>query len=159
MKCLKRKKKAIVKRARSVVNEVYRFVLARYDNDSIEESIHHYSNLERVKDGKKPLMIDYNATLTSINRNKEMIADGKISHEGFYDDAYELMELGIDKVGENIAYGYGTGKAVVRGWMNSPGHRKNLLNPRYDAHGLSVLSDKNKRKYYCQTLIDEKTVL
>ncbi len=34
-------------------------------------------------------------------------------------------------VGENVAYGYPSGTAVVAGWMNSAGHRANILNRRY----------------------------
>ncbi|MBR3289759.1 MAG: hypothetical protein IKI63_03160, partial [Clostridia bacterium] len=42
-------------------------------------------------------------------------------------------QLGIDYayVGENIAYGYMTPEAVMEGWMNSEGHRKNILDPSF----------------------------
>ena len=42
-----------------------------------------------------------------------------------------LNRCGLSRVGENIAYGYPSGNAVVRGWMNSPGHRANILNRSY----------------------------
>lgn len=41
-------------------------------------------------------------------------------------------------VGENIAYGYGTPRAVVRGWMSSDGHRRNILRRSYDHIGVGA---------------------
>ncbi|UBF24763.1 CAP domain-containing protein [Kovacikia minuta CCNUW1] len=38
--------------------------------------------------------------------------------------------------GENIAAGYSTPEQVVQGWINSPGHRANLLNPSYTELGI-----------------------
>ena len=38
--------------------------------------------------------------------------------------------------GENIASGYPTPAAVVDGWMSSPGHCRNIMNPGYVHHGL-----------------------
>jgi uncharacterized protein YkwD len=43
-----------------------------------------------------------------------------------------LRECGLRAAGENVAYGYPTGRAVVRrGWMRSPGHRANILNREF----------------------------
>jgi uncharacterized protein YkwD len=39
--------------------------------------------------------------------------------------------------GENIAYGYETPRALVSGWMHSPGHRANILSPSYDRLGVA----------------------
>jgi uncharacterized protein YkwD len=41
-------------------------------------------------------------------------------------------------LGENIAYGYGTAQAVMDAWMNSPGHRANILDPDYTQIGIAV---------------------
>lgn len=41
--------------------------------------------------------------------------------------------------GENIAVGYKTPEQVVAGWMNSEGHRKNILNPKFTAIGVGYL--------------------
>jgi uncharacterized protein YkwD len=42
-----------------------------------------------------------------------------------------LNRCHLGAVGENVAYGYPDGNAVVAGWMNSSGHRANILNRRY----------------------------
>jgi len=43
-----------------------------------------------------------------------------------------LRRCGLRGVGENVAYGFPTGRSVVnRGWMRSPGHRANILRPQW----------------------------
>ncbi len=46
-------------------------------------------------------------------------------------------------VGENIAYGYQTPKAVVAAWMKSPGHRENILRKQFTRIGVGAAKDKN----------------
>ena len=45
--------------------------------------------------------------------------------------------------GENIAMGYATPQAVVNGWMNSPGHRANILNASFTRIGVGYVADGN----------------
>jgi len=47
-------------------------------------------------------------------------------------------------VGENIAHGYSTIESVMKGWMNSSGHRSNILRPQYIECGLAQVDD-----YWC----------
>ncbi|HEX8154194.1 MAG TPA: CAP domain-containing protein, partial [Thermoanaerobaculia bacterium] len=42
------------------------------------------------------------------------------------------------KAGENLAVGYRGAEEIVEGWMSSPGHRANILNPAYEEVGLAV---------------------
>lgn len=50
-----------------------------------------------------------------------------------------LRRCGLSTVGENVAYGYRTGRAVVRqGWMKSPGHRENILRPQFRLMGIGA---------------------
>ncbi len=53
--------------------------------------------------------------------------------EMYHQDLGPIMdECGLSTVGENVAYGYATGRAVVRqGWMLSEGHRANILSRDY----------------------------
>ena len=50
---------------------------------------------------------------------------------------------------ENIAFGYPTPEQVVDGWMNSPGHRANILNPNLREIGVGVILD-GKRPYWVE---------
>ncbi|WP_205474436.1 CAP domain-containing protein [Nocardioides sp. SYSU D00038] len=49
-----------------------------------------------------------------------------------------LRTCRLSMVGENVAVGFPSGRAVVTGWMRSPGHRANILEPRYRLLGLAA---------------------
>ena len=53
-------------------------------------------------------------------------------------------------VGENIAYGYPSGKATVDAWMHSEGHRANILRPQYRLMGLAASKARNGQWYVSQ---------
>lgn len=61
-----------------------------------------------------------------------------------------MRRCNLRMAGENIAYGYRSGRAVVRGWMNSPGHRANILKGRYRLLGVGMKRDKNGRPWVSQ---------
>jgi uncharacterized protein YkwD len=52
--------------------------------------------------------------------------------------------------GENIAYGYRTPRAVVDGWLNSPGHRANIENPIYRTTGIGAASRSGEPMFWAQ---------
>ncbi|MDN4160301.1 CAP domain-containing protein [Nocardioides abyssi] len=57
----------------------------------------------------------------------------------------------LEMVGENVAYGYATGKAVVRkGWMKSPGHRANILRKGYTRMGIAARKSQDGTWYVAQ---------
>lgn len=59
--------------------------------------------------------------------------------EMFHQDLSKVLrDCNLSSVGENVAAGYETGRAAVRAWMNSPGHRANILKPGYRLLGLAV---------------------
>ena len=51
---------------------------------------------------------------------------------------------------ENIAQGYATVEDAVSGWMNSPGHRANILNGSYQRTGIAAYQDESGHAYWCQ---------
>jgi uncharacterized protein YkwD len=56
--------------------------------------------------------------------------------------------LGAERVGENIAYNYATAEAAMHAWLNSPGHKANIVGD-YTHIGMSVSVDSETgRKYY-----------
>ena len=62
-----------------------------------------------------------------------------------------LTDYGIDTncfAGENIAAGYDTPEGVVEGWMNSTGHRRNILNTNYEYFAVGVSYYENDPDYY-----------
>jgi uncharacterized protein YkwD len=52
--------------------------------------------------------------------------------------------------GENIAFGYATAAAVMQAWMNSPGHRANILNPNFKEIGVGAVANAQGFLYWTQ---------
>ncbi len=50
----------------------------------------------------------------------------------------EDYDISIKAAGENLAFGYNTPEEVVKAWMNSPGHKANILNSSYNKVGIGV---------------------
>lgn len=96
------------------------------------------TNLERLKEGLDPL------TTTEIHQQAAHIRAEEVLSLFSHDrpngtDCFTVLdELGIDywSAAENIAKGQGNPAAVVNAWMNSPGHRNNILNPRLGHMGV-----------------------
>jgi uncharacterized protein YkwD len=105
-------------------------------------------NVERAKGDLPPL--SYNATLTVIAEVKtlDMITRTYFAHES--PDGVDIAGL-ADRyhydylnIGENLAMGDFVSDAdVMSGWMNSPGHRANILNPKYTEIGIAAIEGMN----------------
>ncbi|MBR1529351.1 MAG: hypothetical protein IJ642_08640 [Oscillospiraceae bacterium] len=78
--------------------------------------------------------------------------DGRAGYTAFTDLGGVYMA-----VGENIAYGYPTEADVMNGWMNSDGHRGNILNDAYHAMGVGVAA-KGNVLYWVQLFSDGKNL-
>jgi uncharacterized protein YkwD len=79
-----------------------------------------------------------NACLTrfAVRQAKRMAARREMYHQ---DLGPVLQSCGMGAVGENVAYGFRTGTAVVReGWMHSEGHRANILSRDYRLMGIGA---------------------
>lgn len=71
--------------------------------------------------------------------------------EMFHQDLGRVMRrCDLSRVGENVAYGYPTGRAVVRAWMKSSGHRANILERRYRLLGMATRRDDDGDMYAVQ---------
>ncbi|WP_264538266.1 CAP domain-containing protein [Flavobacterium sp. N1736] len=80
--------------------------------------------------------------------NKYMIENNVVNHNDFVARSENIMKLlGAKKVGENVAYNYKTSAAVVKGWLESAGHKENIEG-NYTHFGLAVTTDASGKKYY-----------
>ncbi len=66
------------------------------------------------------------------------------------EDRLDASGYGWRAWAENIAFGQKTPSDAVEAWMQSPGHRKNLLNPKYTELGTGLAIDATGRPYYVQ---------
>ena len=101
----------------------------------------------RVNNGLKPLTEDWQLSRVARYKAQDMKDLGYFSHTSpTYGSPFEMMKsFGISyrTAGENIAKGYSTPKAVVDAWMNSPGHRANILNSSYTHIGVGYVASGN----------------
>lgn len=99
-------------------------------------------NAERAKAGLKPLQIDSRLTQTARTKSQDMIARGYFSHQsptlGSPFDQMQRAGISYRYAGENIAGNSSAAGAMVS-WMNSAGHRANILNPNFTHIGIGVV--------------------
>jgi uncharacterized protein YkwD len=67
-----------------------------------------------------------------------------------------FAELGIASQGrgENLGMGYRTPEDAVIGWMNSPDHRTNIMEPRFNRIGVGVHEDADGKLFWAQLFTD-----
>lgn len=97
-------------------------------------------NIERKKANLKPFVICTELTKVAELKSKDMANLNYFDHTSpTYGSPFNMMDkFGITyrAAAENIAKGYKTPEDVVKGWMNSPGHRANILSPNYSKMGV-----------------------
>ncbi|MCL2053901.1 MAG: CAP domain-containing protein [Oscillospiraceae bacterium] len=102
---------------------------------SYAEAVLDLVNAERKKAGVRSLQLDGNLCKAAEVRSAEIIT--KFSHTRPNGKSWSTAVEGrYNSLGENIAAGYKTPQEVVKGWMSSPGHRENILNPNFTKMGV-----------------------
>ena len=107
-------------------------------NTVYEAQVLRLVNAERAKYGLSPFVKDSGATQVAHLRAKEIVQSFSHTRPNGSSCFTAASELGVSyrSAGENIAYGYPTPEAVVNGWMNSEGHRKNILSASFGKIGI-----------------------
>ncbi|WP_235858027.1 CAP domain-containing protein [Sutcliffiella cohnii] len=106
----------------------------------VEQRVIELTNAERRKNGLSDLKAD--ASISNVARQKsvDMQQNNYFSHTSpTYGSPFDMMrDFGIsyNTAGENIAMGQRTPEEVVNAWMNSEGHRKNILSPNFTHIGV-----------------------
>jgi uncharacterized protein YkwD len=103
--------------------------------DKWETKVLRLTNARRKAHGVKPLKARKCPDHFAETWTRHMARTGDFEHQSL--DPFFRRCDGIRTAGENIAYGYETPRALVRAWMHSPGHRANILNPRFHRIGIS----------------------
>jgi uncharacterized protein YkwD len=105
------------------------------------EDIIDATNRERIQDGKAPLKVNVKLTQSAKIKTDDMIAQQYFEHTSPNGDAVSDLgeKVGYDYIimGENLALGnFIDANDLVQAWMDSPGHRANVLNPLYQEIGI-----------------------
>jgi uncharacterized protein YkwD len=100
-------------------------------------------NAERAKLGCGPLSLSEQLTAAAYSHSKDMAQNNFFSHTGSAGTTVSQRALAAgyasSYIGENIAAGYTSPEEVMSGWMESDGHRKNILNCAYVHIGIGYV--------------------
>ena len=106
-----------------------------YAEENFAEEVLYLVNLERAKVGAAPLRLADDLQFAADIRAQEIVK--LFSHtrpDG--SDCFTAMENRGRTCGENIAAGHSSAAETVEQWMNSDGHRENILNPNFRELGV-----------------------
>ncbi len=126
-------KNAAVKKKAATSEAIY---VKGTDHYSYSGEVLKFVNQERKKAGKKALVMDAQLQKDAMQRAAETALF--FSHER--PDGTMCFSISEKMHGENIAMGYLNAKSVVAGWMDSPGHRANILFDDYASIGVGCFS-------------------
>jgi uncharacterized YkwD family protein/spore coat assembly protein SafA len=134
--------------------------IPNYDaTKSIENQVVQLTNQERAKYGLKPLVADWQLARVARYKSADMRDRNYFSHTSpTYGSPFDMMKnFGISyrSAGENIAAGQRTAQEVVTAWMNSEGHRKNILSSGYTHIGVGYAQGGSKQHYWTQMFISK----
>lgn len=122
---------------------------------SYAEQVVKLVNQERAKAGLAPLTLSQPVALAAQVRAKEITQS--FSHtrpDGrSFSTALTEQKVSYRSSGENIAWGQKTPEQVMQGWMNSEGHRKNIMNAKFTSIGVGYYRNASGVNYWTQLFI------
>ncbi|MGG1632590.1 SafA/ExsA family spore coat assembly protein [Rossellomorea sp. NRS-1567] len=114
-------------------------------------------NQVRSKVGLSPLKENWELSRVARYKSEDMIAKNYFSHTSpTYGSPFQMMKdfgISYQAAGENIAAGQRTPAEVVEAWMNSEGHKKNILSPTYTEIGIGYVKGGSYGHYWTQMFI------
>lgn len=122
-----------------------------------ENQVINLTNAERQKQGLPPLTADWQLSRVARYKAMDMRDNGYFSHTSpTYGSPFTMIKdfgLSYTAAAENIAEGQTTPQAVVTAWMNSPGHRANILSTQYTIIGVGYAQGGSYGVYWSQMFI------
>lgn len=128
---------------------------------ALERRVLELVNIRRRQYGLQPVIWNSDAARVARIHSQNMAAYNFFSHQGR--DGKRVNERadagGLRKwqaLGENIAYNRGYGsplESAVQSWMNSPGHRENILNNRWQQSGVGIALTANGTYYFTEVFL------
>lgn len=124
------------------------------DVNAFEQEVVKLTNAERTKAGLSPLQTDDKLMAAAREKSQDMQSNNYFSHTsptfGSPFDRMKALGIAYKSAGENIAQGQRSPQEVVQAWMDSPGHRANILNGKFTHIGVGYVKSGN---YWTQQFI------
>ncbi|WP_456273119.1 S-layer homology domain-containing protein [Bacillus sp. AK031] len=129
-----------------------------YKSESFQASeILRLTNIERAKVGAPPLKISTEVQPVAMLKAKDMAVNGYFSHTSpTYGSPFDMLKsFGVSymRAGENLFAGDSSPSVAVSSWMDSQGHRENMLNPHFTHMGVGYAEGGPYRYYWVQMFI------
>lgn len=101
-------------------------------------------NIEREKLGVSPLSMSSELLKVATVKSQDIVDHNYFSHTsptfGGLRELLEYHSITYRRAGENLATGQKTPESVVNAWMNSEGHRTNIMNPEFNTIGVGIVA-------------------
>src|SRR3954471_12845391 len=121
---------------------------------SMEQEVIKLVNQERAKNGLSTLKYDWELARVAEHKSLDMRSLGYFSHTSpTYGSPFDMMKnygIHYQAAGENIAKGQTSAQQVMNAWMNSSGHRANILSANFTHIGVGYIAEGN---YWTQMFI------
>lgn len=118
------------------------------------------TNAERISRGIKPLAYDVENSKVARLKSKDMHNKKYFLHTSpTYGTPFEMLDkykVDYQYAGENLAAGFSTAKEAVNAWMNSAGHKENLLRPEFERVGFGYFKGPDEYKHYYTQIFTTK---
>ncbi len=122
--------------------------------ESLEAEVVRLVNVQRSRRGLQTLKSNWEIARVAGYKSQDMINKRYFSHiSPTFGSPFKMMEsfgIRFSAAGENIAYGQKTPASVMNSWMNSPGHRANILSATYTNIGVGLAKSKTGVCYWTQ---------
>lgn len=121
-----------------------------------ENEVFNLINKQRTNNGLPALTIDNEVQKVARIKAEDMVANNYFSHQSpTYGSPFDMLKsfkISYRSAGENIAAN-SSNTGAVNAWMNSSGHRANILSSNYNYTGIGVVSSPKYGKIYVQQFI------
>jgi hypothetical protein len=128
-----------------------------YATNTTEVGLLDATNKERRAQGLQPLKLNSRLDEAAQVKAQDMSAKNYWSHvtpDGKEPWVFiDATHYSYRKAAENLAYGFNTSEATVTGWMNSPGHRANVLDPVLEEVGFGIINVANYQNHGPETIV------
>ena len=129
-------------------------IISQNEQQAVEEQVVSLVNKERAKEGLAPLSMDWELARVAKYKSQDMNDKNYFSHTSpTYGSPFDMMKnfgISYNAAGENIAKGQTSAAQVMEAWMNSSGHRANIMDAKFTHIGVGYVEDGN---YWTQMFI------
>jgi len=123
----------------------------------LETEVVRLVNAERAKAGLPSLAQNWELSRVARYKSQDFIDKNYFDHNSpTYGTPFQMMtsfSIRYSAAGENIAKGQNSPSAVMNAWMNSPGHKSNIMSSAYNQIGVGVAKDSKGNLYWTQMFI------